>query len=339
MSDRLVGDCGSNKCAWAMLRADGSGERFVSAGMNPAVLDRAVLESLLREGLSGLGRPGDVGEVWFYGAGCAGEGAERMRSALARLLPGADVEVSSDLLGAARALFGDAAGVACILGTGSNSGYYDGREIVRNVRPMGFIIGDEGSGASIGRTVLNQYYKGWLDESTRAQAEELLELIKADARPENIVRSFSYSLAETEFADSLLDARHSPLRAGLRLVSDRGRGHDSLSVRDSRRTLLIFTDEHSRRSDSVSSLVKTAGSRAEVKIADISFDSDTVTWRRSIGDASEDALLRFWAQGAAATPGLEPLRIGRLPFFVLCDSTARIIYRGSSASAALRATR
>ncbi|MDE6126841.1 MAG: ATPase [Muribaculaceae bacterium] len=171
MSDRLVADCGSTKCAWALLRADGSGERFVSAGMNPAVLDRAVLESLLREGLSGLGRPGDVGEVWFYGAGCAGEGAERMRSALARLLPGADVEVSSDLLGAARALFGDAAGVACILGTGSNSGYYDGREIVRNVRPMGFIIGDEGSGASIGRTVLNQYYKGWLDESTRRDFE------------------------------------------------------------------------------------------------------------------------------------------------------------------------
>lgn len=193
------------------------------------------------------------------------------------------------------------------------------------------------SSSAAAAAVLTEYF--WLDESSRAQAVELLELIKADARPENIVRSFSYSLAETEFADSLLDARHSPLRDGLRLVSDRGHGHDSLSVRDSRRTLLIFTDEHSRRSDSVSSLVKTAGSRAGVKIADISFDTDTVTWRRSIGDASEAALLRFWAQGAAASPGLEPLRIGRLPFFVLCDSTARIIYCGSSASAALRATR
>ena len=193
------------------------------------------------------------------------------------------------------------------------------------------------SSSAVAAAVLTEYF--WLDESSRAQAVELLELIKADARPENIVRSFSYSLAETEFADSLLAARHSPLRAGLRLISDRGHGHDSLSVRESRHTLLIFSDEHSRRNDSVSNVVKTLANRAGMKVADISFDGDTVTWRRSLGDASSSGPLRFWAPGAAATPGLEPLRIGRLPFFVLCDSTARILYRGSSASAALRAAR
>ena len=163
---------------------------------------------------------------------------------------------------------------------------------------------------------------------------ELLEIIDEDERPENIVRSFSYSLAETEYPDSLLTARHSPLRGGLRLVSDRGRGHDSLSVRKDPRTLLIFSDEHSRRSDSVSNLVKTLSARAGVRLADISFDGDTVTWRRSIGDAGDASMLRFWAQGAASTPGIAPLR---LPFFVVCDSTARILYRGSSSSAALRA--
>lgn len=193
------------------------------------------------------------------------------------------------------------------------------------------------SGSAAAAAVLTEFF--WLDESTRAQAVELLEMIDEDERPENIVRSFSYTLAETEYPDSLLTARHSPLRRGMRLVSDRGRGHDSLSVRNSPRTLLIFSDEHSRRSDSVSNLVRTLSARAGVRLADISFDGDTVTWRRSIGDAGDSPLLRFWAQGAASTPGIEPLRVGRLPFFVVCDSTARILYRGSSSSAALRACR
>lgn len=169
MRNILVADCGSTKCAWALSRADGSEERFVSTGVNPAVMDSDVVESLLREGLAG--RSADAGKVFFYGAGCAGEGARRMEAVLAGLFPSADIEVSSDLLGAARALFGDGAGIACILGTGSNSGYYDGRGIAANVRPMGFILGDEGSGASIGKIVLNQYYKGWLDEATRRDFE------------------------------------------------------------------------------------------------------------------------------------------------------------------------
>lgn len=178
MKDILVADCGSTKCAWALLRADGSEERFVTTGVNPAVMDSEVVESLLREGRAGRG--GDVGKVFFYGAGCAGEGARRMEEVLAKLFPAAETEVSSDLSGAARALFGDGEGIACILGTGSNSGYYDGRKIVRNVRPMGFILGDEGSGASIGRIVLNQYYKGWLDEATRRDFEREFQTLTYD---------------------------------------------------------------------------------------------------------------------------------------------------------------
>ena len=194
------------------------------------------------------------------------------------------------------------------------------------------------SSSAAAAAVLTEYF--YLDEESRTLALELLELIEPDDRPDNIVRSFSYAIAETEYPDSLLTARNSPLRGGLRLLSDRGHSHDSLRVKGSRLTVMVFNDEHTRRADSVSDLVKTLGKRAGVRLADVSFDADTLTWRRSLGDASDvTAILRYWAPGAAATPGLEPLRIGRLPFFVVCDSTARILYRGSSASRALRATR
>ncbi len=168
--DILVADGGSTKCAWALLRADGSREYATAPGVNPSLLGLDEVAGALRGGLAPLATDG-VGEVRFYGAGCAGEGARRMEEALRGLFPGASVEVASDLLGAARALFGDGSGVACILGTGSNSGYYENGAITRNVRPMGFILGDEGSGASIGRVVLNQYFKGWLDEATRRDFE------------------------------------------------------------------------------------------------------------------------------------------------------------------------
>ncbi len=170
MKDVLIADGGSTKCAWALLRADGTESFFTTPGINPSLLGFDVVAGALRDGLSAV-ETERVEKVFFYGAGCAGEGAGRMAEALGGLFPGAAIEVGSDLLGAARALFGGGEGVACILGTGSNSGYYDGWQIQRNVRPMGYILGDEGSGASIGRMVLNQYYKGWLDAATRRDFE------------------------------------------------------------------------------------------------------------------------------------------------------------------------
>ncbi len=170
MSSILVADCGSTKCAWVLIDTPAGEKCFETPGMNPAVNAPEAVARWVAGSLAGIDREGVV-EARFYGAGCAGAGARAMEAALAAALPNALVEVESDLLGAARALFGHSAGVACILGTGSNSGHYDGAAIVKNVRPMGFIIGDEGSGAALGRMLLNQYYKGWLDEATRRDFE------------------------------------------------------------------------------------------------------------------------------------------------------------------------
>lgn len=215
MKTKLIADCGSTKCAWALLRADGSEQYFTTAGINPAVMDLPMVEALLGEGLTEVDDLGLVEEIHFYGAGCAGEGARSMEAALRALAPGAEIEVRSDLLGAARGLFGDGSGVACILGTGSNSGYYDGREIARNVRPMGFILGDEGSGAAIGKIVINQYYKGWLDEATRGDFErefpsltydEVIRRVYREPGANRFLASFA-PFAAAHMADSRLAAR------------------------------------------------------------------------------------------------------------------------------------
>ena len=108
----------------------------------------------------------DIEEVYYYGAGCLSEGiCSNVSRAIAANIPTAKIiSVNSDLLAAARALCGNAAGIACIMGTGSNSCYYDGKQIVDNVSPLGFILGDEGSGAVLGKLLVGDVLKKQLPE-------------------------------------------------------------------------------------------------------------------------------------------------------------------------------
>ena len=166
----LIANGGSTKIDWTIVSGI-SQKTFRSPGINPVLWDIGKIEQMLQEGL-----PheilSDVESVYFYGAGCLGRSAEKMQEALMRVVAhDAEIEVESDLLGAARALFGNERGIACILGTGSNSALYDGKEIISNIHPLGYILGDEGSGASIGKHFLNALYKGRLPESLRKDFE------------------------------------------------------------------------------------------------------------------------------------------------------------------------
>lgn len=166
----LIADGGSTKIDWTIVSGI-SHKTFRSPGINPVLWDIGKIEQMLQEGL-----PheilSDVESVYFYGAGCLGRSAEKMHEALMRVVAhDAEIEVESDLLGAARALFGNERGIACILGTGSNSALYGGKEIISNIHPLGYILGDEGSGASIGKHFLNALYKGRLPESLRKDFE------------------------------------------------------------------------------------------------------------------------------------------------------------------------
>ena len=166
----LIADGGSTKIDWTVVSGI-SQKTFRSPGINPVLWDIGKIEQMLQEGL-----PHEIlsnaESVYFYGAGCLGRSAEKMQEALMRVVAhDAEIEVESDLLGAARALFGNERGIACILGTGSNSALYDGKEIISNIHPLGYILGDEGSGASIGKHFLNALYKGRLPESLRKDFE------------------------------------------------------------------------------------------------------------------------------------------------------------------------
>ncbi len=115
--------------------------------------------------------PQDITAIHFYGAGCIAPFYDSVRQALEHYFPAADIHIYSDLLGAARALCGKGEGIACILGTGSNSCLCNGGEIVQNISPLGYILGDEGSGAVLGRTLLAEMLKGTLQHLWPAFAQ------------------------------------------------------------------------------------------------------------------------------------------------------------------------
>ncbi|MCR4994898.1 MAG: ATPase [Bacteroidales bacterium] len=121
-----------------------------------------------------------LSEVCFYGAGCVAPYSATVAGVLQRYFPHAVISVESDLLGAARALCGNREGIACILGTGSNSCLYDGKRIVANVSPLGWILGDEGSGAVLGKSLVGDLLKGQLPGLLYEQFLERFNLAPSD---------------------------------------------------------------------------------------------------------------------------------------------------------------
>jgi len=163
---KLIAESGGTKTKWCAVSETKETEIISTIGLNPNfVSEETIKEVLSSEVLTAMDNP-PVEEVWFYGAGCAGKVMEiRIASAIGSVLPSASVHVFSDLTGAARGLLGKEKGYICMIGTGSNSGYYDGRNIAANVPPLGFILGDEGSGASLGKKLLADFLRGIMPQS------------------------------------------------------------------------------------------------------------------------------------------------------------------------------
>ena len=167
----LIADSGSTKTDWLHISPDGTQTELQTDGINPARDTRDTIYNILYHQLlteippSSIETEGTELSVYFYGAGCIDPFRDNVRSVISELLPRCSVEVESDLLGAARALCGDEPGIACILGTGSNSCLYDGKDIVMHTPPLGYILGDEGSGSFLGKTLLNGLFKGLLPDT------------------------------------------------------------------------------------------------------------------------------------------------------------------------------
>ncbi|MBR6170348.1 MAG: ATPase [Bacteroidaceae bacterium] len=157
----LIADSGSTKTDWILTTAENSILEVETLGINPVRDSRDAIFDVIKNLLAPqLPKEYKVDQIFFYGAGCIDPYRKNVAEVLTSVFGSdAEIAVESDLLGAARALCGNQAGIACILGTGSNSCLYDGKEIVCNTSPLGFILGDEGSGAFLGKTLVGNILK------------------------------------------------------------------------------------------------------------------------------------------------------------------------------------
>ncbi|MBP3823265.1 MAG: ATPase [Bacteroidaceae bacterium] len=189
---KLIVDSGSTKAAWYVALPGSMSFMIRTAGINPVRDDLDAMRAVVGgarvsvESELVLGRASSLGQVlrfshvYFYGAGCIPPYSGSLCSLLQEVFPEAEVAVESDLLGAARALCGHAEGIACILGTGANSCLYDGRDIARQTPALGWILGDEGSGAVLGRLLVGDVLKGQLPPALCTEFLERFRLTQAE---------------------------------------------------------------------------------------------------------------------------------------------------------------
>ena len=150
----LIADSGSTKTEWREVSDGVAGKSYISTGINPFFVTGEEMIRLFGKELPELKGAG-VSRIFFYGTGVSNASkADIVRAALSSFFGTDKLFIGSDLLGAARSLCQNEPGIACIIGTGSNSCYYNGNEIVANVSPLGYILGDEGGGAVIGRKLV-----------------------------------------------------------------------------------------------------------------------------------------------------------------------------------------
>lgn len=161
---KLIADCGSTKIDWCLIENGKVVKQVFTTGMNAIMLtEEEMAARIAAELMPELGSADGIDAVYFYGAGCISpEVCNNVANAIRKSIPAPTIDVATDLLAAARALCGHNAGIACIMGTGSNSCYYDGEKICDNVSPLGYILGDEGSGAVLGKILLGDILKNQL---------------------------------------------------------------------------------------------------------------------------------------------------------------------------------
>ncbi len=176
---KLIADSGATKTDWVLISGGEIIHRFQSKGISPVFqTGEEIAEEVKTHVLPELKELG-VNAIYFYGSGCTPENIPTVRQALYESFPLDIIEVNSDLVAAAHSLCGHNPGIACILGTGSNSCEWDGEKIVNQISPLGFILGDEGSGASMGKKLVGDALKNQLSSGLKEKLLEEYELTPA----------------------------------------------------------------------------------------------------------------------------------------------------------------
>ncbi|MCK4288957.1 MAG: ATPase [Bacteroidales bacterium] len=201
----LIIDSGSSKADWVLIKDRLKFKQIQTEGFNPYYFDFNELKKILKKHITPNINPETVDEIYFYGAGCSTENKRNIiNNVLSNVFTNTKININHDLLGAARALFGRSEGIACILGTGSNSCYYDGNKIVENVPSLGYLFGDEGSGTYMGKIFLTNYLKNKIPENLKLKfdkkfklsLEQILDNVYNYSKPNRFISSFSKFLSE-----------------------------------------------------------------------------------------------------------------------------------------------
>lgn len=204
MSVKLIADSGATKCEWCLI--DGSSKKkIMTSGISPYFLNAEQIEQLLLKNLVPKLKNAVVEEVHFYGTGLSNKNNVLiLKKVLKKLFKKAKIAVETDLTAAARALCGKKKGIACILGTGSNSCFYDGKKITKNSPGIGYVLGDEGSGAYLGKKVIQYYLYQTFDEELMTSFQKrflvtpigILENVYKKPLANRYLASFAIFLAE-----------------------------------------------------------------------------------------------------------------------------------------------
>ena len=205
MPVRLIADSGATKCEWCVLENGKKKKTIYTQGISPYFLSGPQIISLLEKELLPKLKNITVQEIYFYGTGLGNpNNVKIVKAVFKKLFPKSKTEVQNDLLAAARALCGKSKGIACILGTGANSCFYNGKKIVKNSPGLGYILGDEGSGAYLGKKVVQYYLYNTYDEELKARFEkrfmvtpmEILENVYKKPLANRYLASYAIFLAE-----------------------------------------------------------------------------------------------------------------------------------------------
>lgn len=199
-------ESGTTKTSWLFVDKNEMTFEYKTVGMNPYYQTSADIQKTLSETLlPNLEFSGNVAKIYFYGAGCElPQQREVVKEGIFSVFPKTEIEVNHDLLAAARALFGDKAGIACIAGTGSNSCMYNGKDVIWNVHSLGLFLGDEGSGGYNGKLLVSDYIRKAMPSHIREKFEakytdgtkEILDAVYLKPFPSRYLASFMPFIVE-----------------------------------------------------------------------------------------------------------------------------------------------
>ncbi len=248
---QLIADSGSTKTTWCVEHRGVKTTLLRTGGFNPFFqTEDGMRDCLAREVYPSVGHY-HLQYIHFYGAGCAfAEQKELVRKVLREFWADSVINVESDLLGAARSLCGKEAGIACILGTGSNSCLFDGDKIISNVSPLGFILGDEGSGASLGKTLVADCLKGLLPpeisrrfmDTYSLTPQIILDNVYRHPYPNRFLAGFAPFISENISVPEIRSIAYNSFRSFFLRNVTSYKGHDSLPIHFTGSVAFFFRD-------------------------------------------------------------------------------------------------